>query len=696
MNALGPRKYASTSRVSEGIGGIISGGGLLQQAGTGTTTLMGTNTYTGGTTIAAGTLQVGNGGTTGSIVGNVVNNGMLAINRSDATTIAGNLSGTGSLQQVGTGTTTLTGTNTYAGGTNISAGTLVGGVSSFGTGTIVNNAALVIEQATNATFANTLTGTGSLTKSGNATVFYTGDGKGFTGSFQVTGGTLSVNGALNAEMTVDSGTTLKGSGTVGRTVLADGAIIAPGNSIGTLTVDGNLTFRPGSIYQVETNVSGQSDLIRVTGTAMLGGASVIAIAADGNWGTTKSYTILTAGTRLGTFGSVASNFAFLTPTLSYVANDVQLTLRRNDVSFPAAGVTPNQRVSGSGIESLGSGALYAAVVQLDAPTARSAFDQLSGEIHASLRSSLVEDSRFVREAGLDRIRQAQSGAAPVAGMKAVEGVDGGVWSRVYGSRGHTDSDGNAAKVDRDTSGLIVGVDRSFGNWRAGVMGGVGRSNIDVDARNASAKIENYHLGVYGGTEWGALALRTGANYTQHEIKTHRSASFTGVSGAPAADYDARTTQVFGEMGWRIASAGMVAMEPFANLAYVNLKTDSLGETGGITALNSRGDSSSGTTFTTLGLRATTKLDSGPAGMSLRGTMGWRHAFGAVSQQATLGYAGGNGFAVSGVPIAKDAAVLEAGLDFALRRDLTLGVSYNGQIGDGVKDHGVRANLLWKF
>lgn len=140
----------------------------------------------------------------------------------------------------------------------------------------------------------------------------------------------------------------------------------------------------------------------------------------------------------------------------------------------------------------------------------------------------------------------------------------------------------------------------------------------------------------------------------------------------------------------------MAMEPFANLAYVNLKTDSFSETDGVTALNSRGDSSSGTTFTTLGLRANTKLDSGPAGMSLRGTMGWRHAFGAVSQQATLGYAGGNGFAVSGVPIAKDAAVLEAGLDFALRRDLTLGVSYNGQIGDGVKDHGVRANLLWKF
>jgi outer membrane autotransporter protein len=108
-------------------GTLVNGAGSLglTKTGTGTLTLTGANTYIGGTTISAGVLQIGGGGTTGSIVGGVTDNGSLAFDRTDPVTFSGVISGTGSLSQLGTGTLTLTGANTYRGGTAIDRGTLI-------------------------------------------------------------------------------------------------------------------------------------------------------------------------------------------------------------------------------------------------------------------------------------------------------------------------------------------------------------------------------------------------------------------------------------------------------------------------------------------------------------------------------------------------------------------------------------------
>jgi autotransporter-associated beta strand protein len=128
-------------------GAISAGSGTteLHKIGAGTLTLTGNNTYIGQLQINAGTLiltgdnqpsitstpissgatlQIGNGGGTGSLTGNITNNGLFIINRSNAYTFGGAISGTGSFVQMGAGTTTLTATNTYSGGTTISAGTL--------------------------------------------------------------------------------------------------------------------------------------------------------------------------------------------------------------------------------------------------------------------------------------------------------------------------------------------------------------------------------------------------------------------------------------------------------------------------------------------------------------------------------------------------------------------------------------------
>ena len=128
----------------------MSGGGSVVQAGTGTTVLTASNSYTGGTSIDSGTLQIGNGGTTGSIAGDVANSSLLTFDRSDTLAYGGVISGAGSVTQAGAGTTVLTGANSYSGGTTIAAGTLQigdGGTVGSIAGNVANNGALVFDRA---------------------------------------------------------------------------------------------------------------------------------------------------------------------------------------------------------------------------------------------------------------------------------------------------------------------------------------------------------------------------------------------------------------------------------------------------------------------------------------------------------------------------------------------------------------------
>jgi fibronectin-binding autotransporter adhesin len=127
--AAGGGAFLADPGTNSTLSGVIGGTGAFTKDGAGTLTLSGENTYSGGTTISAGTLQLGNGGTTGSIVGDVLDKGTLVFNRSGGKkTFAGVISGSGSLVKLGSDILELTQDNTYSGGTTIEDGVLVAGV----------------------------------------------------------------------------------------------------------------------------------------------------------------------------------------------------------------------------------------------------------------------------------------------------------------------------------------------------------------------------------------------------------------------------------------------------------------------------------------------------------------------------------------------------------------------------------------
>ncbi|SEF30535.1 autotransporter outer membrane beta-barrel domain-containing protein [Variovorax sp. NFACC27] len=309
---------ASNYEFAVPVGGTVA----VNQIGSGTTALTGANTYTGGTTITAGTLQLGNGGTTGSIGGNVVNNATLAINHSNAFGFAGAISGGGVLQQLGAGTTTLTGTNTYTGGTVVQAGRLLagsagafvqntaytvnGGTLDLGTwdltasslsgtgGTVALNArTLTVDQAGDSTYAGAITGTGGVVKSGAGVLTLSGTNS-YSGTTSVTQGTLRA-GAVNtfsskSATVVGNGATLDlaGRSQTLASVNNSGTVSLAGTTPGTtLTVTGPWVGNGGTLRLGTAlgDSSSASDKLVLSGaTAIASGATNVQVTNLGGLG----------------------------------------------------------------------------------------------------------------------------------------------------------------------------------------------------------------------------------------------------------------------------------------------------------------------------------------------------------------------------------------------------------------------------
>ncbi|WP_268995514.1 autotransporter family protein [Microvirga roseola] len=723
----------------------IDGTGTLTKKGSGTLTLSGTNTFTGGTTITSGTL-IGSERSFGS--GTITNHGALIVDQAVSGTMPNAIDGTGTLTKKGSGTLTLSGTNTFTGGTTITSGTLIGSERSFGSGTITNHGALIVDQAVSGTMPNAIDGTGTLTKKGSGTLTLSGT-SGLSGATTVEAGHLAVNGSLgNSIVTLMDGS-LGGTGTVGGIVVGSGATVAPGNSIGTLKVAGDVAFRAGSVYQVEVNATGQADQIAATGAATLTGGTVQVLAESGSYQPTTRYTVLTAtGGVNGSFAGVNSNFAFLDPTLTYSPNEVILVLARKTeptdpvdppeptdpetpadpdepaptpVAFHSVAVSPNQYRVADAVEALGSGnRLFNAVIGQSVAGAQQAFDALSGEAHASGTAAASGQASLVRAALGARLRQPLFGtsmpllaqgtytaayaadkpgeavqpvAIPLPGLAAAPRYS--LWGEGFGSWGKVDGNTNAAGLDSSTGGFILGADtRLDASSTLGIAGGFSRTTFDVNGRVSSGSTDSIFAALYGSTSWGNLSLRLGASYAWNDMDVSRTIRFPGFTDSTHASYDGYTALGFAELGYRM-DLGAVRLEPFVSASVMRLHTDGFQEEGGAAALTGY-EQDQDLATTTLGLRAETRL-SESLPLILRGLLGWRHTFGDVAPESLLAFAGGeSSFAVQGTPVDRDALVAEAGLDWRASDAVSLGVLYSGQVGERAQEHSIKGSFTWRF
>ncbi|EBG8060821.1 fibronectin-binding autotransporter adhesin ShdA [Salmonella enterica subsp. enterica] len=239
-------------QVGEGeLENTLSGSGSLVKTGTGELTLSGDNSYSGGTTIAGGTLTADHADSLGT--GTIANSGVLKVGEGE---LENTLSGTGSLVKTGTGELTLGGDNTYSGGTTITGGTLrADHADSLGTGAIANSGVLQVGEGE---LENTLSGTGSLVKTGTGELTLSGDNT-YSGGTTITGGTLTADHAdsLGTGAIANSGVLQVGEGELENTLSGSGSLVKTGT--GELTLSGDNTYSGGTTISGGTLTADHAD-----------------------------------------------------------------------------------------------------------------------------------------------------------------------------------------------------------------------------------------------------------------------------------------------------------------------------------------------------------------------------------------------------------------------------------------------------
>ncbi|MGV0879912.1 autotransporter domain-containing protein, partial [Martelella sp. FLE1502] len=643
--------------------------GSFTKTGSGKLVMTGAGAHTGLTSIAEGTLQLGDGGATGSLTGDVdvAKDASFNVLRSADWAFAGKISGTGTFNQTGTGTTSLT-----------------------------------------------------------------GDSSGFNGATSLTAGGLAVSGKLGGALSA-SGGLLSGNGTLGSVHMLSGSRITAGSDTTIETLNtGKLAFDPGSslLANVEAQQQGEvvADLIAASDAVAVSGGQITVDARGGTVVDGEQVTIVSSAQSVtvqdgdgdGVAGfdpEVQSTSAYVGADVGYTSDTVFLTLKdltKGGSTLCLPGMTANQCATAGGINSLGpDNPLKKIITGLPSDQLGPDLDTLSGQMLSSLDSGMLENSRFVRDATNTRLREALGEASSTRGVSvanyasADEGTDAfngfeednnglGLWATGYGSWTRFSGSSDLGEMKDNVGGGFAGIDiAAFENMRFGAVVGYGYTSSKVSAYASSATSSDYTFGVYGGGVFDSVGLNFGSAYTWHDIESKRDVNLPGLSEQEVADYGAGTFQVYGDVGIKTIEDEAYQIEPFLNAAYVNQQTDGFTESGGFAALT-RQKNSMNTGFTTVGLRGEYVLPSETLASTITGSVGWLHAYGDTSAVGTVSFAGGSPFQVVGVPLSEDQAVVSVGWQGAFSPDFTLQLDYTGLFGDQSQSQNLNARINLRF
>lgn len=620
---------------------LISGAGSLTKDGTGLFVINNANTFTGGTVINAGRLGLNNGqglGTGGVIV---MQNAILGIGNIN---FGNDVSGGGQIIKTASGLATLTGNNTHSGGIDIQAGTLaVTGNAALGTGTvnIAGGANLDYTNTSALTFSNGLSGAGTFNKLGTGLLSFGGN---FTvGALNLTAGRTRMNVIGTTNVTVGANATLDGTGRIIGNLTNNGTV-APGNSIGTLTVQGNYVQNAGSVLEIEFDGSGGIDLLAVTGTATLNGGTLRFISLGGAEGQGGTFLTATGGVT-GTFATVETIGAQLPLAVIYNANNAQM--------MPSV---LTARPSTFNAQSL------------------AAADTALG---------------FIDSIGVADLRH---------------GNGNRIWLNGFGAWGQRSAAGATLGYDHRTRGMSGGVNIDAGDAiTVGVAFGWATGDITLE-NNGGGGDQSSMLGSiharYSGT---GFTLGGGLLYGSVDQDTLRNVSFSGFFGSVLGSTKSKLFGGYAELGLPLGSSGGWAFSANMRGSYLRQSQDAYTENGSSPLRLSLGDLDTSTLEGRAGLRAKTKLWDGnqggedvPQGLDLRIDLGMRYLDNLGDRAIPVTFAASNaGVVLQGDTRNSVQGTFALGLDYTISSGATFSLGYQGEVGASDR-HAVQAGVSFAF
>src|SRR5262245_5621043 len=608
---------------------------------------------------------------------------------------------------------------------NLGTGGLAGAIV---TPAIANDGQIAANFTDTLTLAANISGAGGLTKIGPGTLVLTANNS-YSGATTIDGGTLIVNGSIaNSTVTVNTGGRLSGTGMIGNTII-NGGTLSPGNSIGTLTVSGNLVMTAAASYLVEISPT-NADRTNVAATASLGG-TVQAAFASGSY-VTRAYTILSAaGGRSGTFNALTTTNlpAGFIASLSYTATDVNLNLTAALGALTSLGV-PNA-AGGSGAFTCAfsinqcnvanainaffnnGGALppaFANVFGLTGVNLGNALTQLSGEAATGPKQAAFQLTNQFLGIMLDPFVDGRSGLAGSGGpalgfapereelpddialayaklLKAPPKPASfderwTVWGAGYGGSNRTSGDPavvGSHDLSARTAGGAAGLDYHLSRDSVvSVALAGGGTDWSLAQGLGGGKSDAFQAGVYGATRWGPAYLAAALAFTNHWMSTDR---FAFAGDHLTARFNAQSFGGRVESGYRFATI-YGGLTPYAAIQVQSFHTPFYNESdlnaGGFgLAYNGRTASD---TRSELGGRFDRLLLLNPeAALTLRARVAWAHDWISDPTLAAVFQAlPGASFLVNGATPAKNSALTSAGAEYRLANGVTLLGKFDGE------------------